>query len=103
MKLANADILVINGGFSAVSEAFVLQKYTYVIPVPGHAEQYINSALLQESGLGEIATEENVCDKLKSLFESNNRDAIRKAKPMVNSNGAKEAADKILSIMRSHN
>ena len=101
MKLAGADILVINGGFSAVSEAFILQKCTLVIPVPGHAEQYINATLLQESGLGIVATEENVCDKLKGAFESKGRHTIGGNRPVVNGNGAKEAADKILSIMRS--
>ena len=102
-KLATADILIINGGFSAVSEAFILKKYTLVIPVPGHAEQYINATLLQESGLGKIAKEENVVDKLKILFESRDRNIMGKVKPEVNGNGAKEAADKILSIMRSSN
>lgn len=102
-KLANADILVINAGFSAVSEAFILKKYTLLIPVPGHAEQYINAILLQESGLGEIATEENVVDKLKNLFESVGLGNMEKAKPYVNGNGAKEVADKILSIMRIPN
>jgi predicted glycosyltransferase len=102
-KLADADILVINGGFSAVSEAFIMKKYTLVIPVPSHAEQYINAILLQESGLGDIANEENVVEKLKNLFESVDRDFMERDKPEVNGNGAKEAADKILSIMRSSN
>lgn len=101
--LANSDILVINGGFSAVSEAFILKKYTLVIPVPGHAEQYINAILLEESGLGEMATEEDVVGKLKNLFESTDRNFMDKPKPEINENGAEEAADKILSIIQSLN
>lgn len=99
-KLADADILVINAGFSAVSEAFILKKCTFVIPVPGHAEQYINAILLQESGLGEIANEDNVVDKLKNIFESEGREMMKKTKPKVNINGAKEAADIIFSVMQ---
>jgi uncharacterized protein (TIGR00661 family) len=102
-KLANTDILVINAGFSAVSEAFILKKYTLVIPVPGHAEQYINATLLQELGLGEIATEENVVDKLKNLFDSVVLGNMEKSKLYINGNGAKEVADKILSILRNLN
>ena len=100
LKLANADILVINAGFSAVSEACILNKFTLVIPILGHAEQYINAILLQESGLGEIATEENVCSKLKDIFKSKDQNTIEKTKPVIIGNGAKEAADKILSIMQ---
>jgi UDP:flavonoid glycosyltransferase YjiC (YdhE family) len=99
-KLDNADTLVINGGFSAVSEALVLKKYTLVIPVPGHAEQYINAVLLQESGWGEITSEEDVVGRLKNLFESGWEDINGKAKLEVNGNGAKEAAGKILSIFK---
>jgi len=102
-KLASADILVINGGFSAVSEAFVLNKYCLVIPVPGHAEQYINATLLKESGLGDVATEENVVGKLKEVFESSDHGIVKKNKPEVNGNGAKEASEKILLIMKDLN
>jgi uncharacterized protein (TIGR00661 family) len=97
--LAKADILVVNGGFSAVSEAFVLGKYTLVIPVPGHAEQYINSILLKEAGLGDCATQDNVIEKLKDLSESFIINYLNKSKPNQNCNGAKEAAQKILTIM----
>lgn len=53
----SADVMVINGGFSAVSEAVVLQKPAVVIPIPNHAEQYINAELVQKNGLG-VATDE---------------------------------------------
>src|SRR5436190_9458489 len=39
--LCRADALVINGGYSAVSEAFALGKPVFVVPVPGHAEQFV--------------------------------------------------------------
>ena len=100
-ELSKADLLVINGGFSAVSEAFILEKYTLVIPVPGHAEQHINAVLLQEAGLGEMATEENVKIKLRELHEAWGKKNIVKTKSATNTQGAKEAADIILSIMQN--
>ncbi len=56
--LYRADALVINAGYSAVSEAFVLRKPVFVVPVPGHAEQFINAHLVSELGLGFVATEQ---------------------------------------------
>jgi UDP:flavonoid glycosyltransferase YjiC (YdhE family) len=58
--LARADALVMNGGYSAVSEAFQLGKPVFVIPVPGHAEQFINGCLVEDLGLGISTTETEV-------------------------------------------
>ena len=55
--LARADALVINAGYSAVSEAFVLRKPVFVVPVPGHAEQFVNACLVKDLGLGFMAVE----------------------------------------------
>lgn len=62
-----ADMMVVNGGFSAVSEAVVLRKPLVVIPVPNHAEQYINGRLVEEFGLGLSANMENVVAKISEM------------------------------------
>jgi UDP:flavonoid glycosyltransferase YjiC (YdhE family) len=61
---AEADLLVVNGGFSAVSEAFVMRKPLIVIPVPNHAEQWVNARTICELGVGMMAREEELEDAL---------------------------------------
>lgn len=56
--LAKADLAVINGGFSAVSEIFVMRKPMVVVPVPRHAEQWINARTIAHLGVGMMAEEE---------------------------------------------
>ncbi len=67
--IREADILVINAGFSAVSEAVVLSKPCIVIPIANHAEQLVNARRVQDLGLGLIAAPANVTDKLDELIE----------------------------------
>jgi Glycosyl transferase family 1 len=52
-----ADMVVVNGGFSAVSESFSMRKPLVVIPVPNHAEQWINARTIEHLGVGMIAQE----------------------------------------------
>ena len=47
-----ADLVVVNGGFSAVSESFSMRKPLVVIPVPNHAEQWINARTIEHLGSG---------------------------------------------------
>src|SRR5262249_18043160 len=47
-----ADMVVVNGGFSAVSESFSMRKPLVVIPVPNHAEQWINARTIEQLGVG---------------------------------------------------
>jgi hypothetical protein len=67
--LAQADAYVINGGYSAVSEIFALRKPAFVLPVPGHAEQFVNANLVAEMGLGFVATESDVLDRLLNMYQ----------------------------------
>ena len=50
--LQQADVVVINGGFSAVSECFCLHKPMVVVPVPRHAEQWVNARTIEHLGVG---------------------------------------------------
>ena len=68
--LNRADIMVINGGFSAVSEAAVLKIPAVVIPVENHAEQWVNARLFEDMGLGLVANVENVTEKLRGLVDN---------------------------------
>jgi len=94
-----ADALVINGGYSAVSEAFILGRPTFVVPVPGHAEQFVNAALVRDLGLGFIASEANAVEDLLNMYEQD-RWIGRKSLPAAfETNGALEAAAAIASFV----
>jgi hypothetical protein len=66
--LQGADAMVINAGFSAVSEAVVMGKPMVVIPIENHAEQHINAKLIEESGLGLMASIETAPQRLEDLI-----------------------------------
>lgn len=55
--LHKADLLLVNGGFSAVSEALCMEIPVVVVPVPGHAEQWVNAWTVSSLGVGVAATE----------------------------------------------
>lgn len=95
--LSQADALVINGGYSAVSEAFVLRKPTFVVPVPGHAEQFVNARLVQELGVGFVATETNVLGKLLEMYRQDRWLDLKPMPPDFELDGAREAAQAILT------
>jgi UDP:flavonoid glycosyltransferase YjiC (YdhE family) len=67
--LERADVFVINGGYSALSEAFAFRKPAFVIPVPGHAEQFVNARLAAELGVGFVAHEGDVLDRLMEMYQ----------------------------------
>ena len=95
--LASADALVINGGYSALSECFAFRKPTFVLPVPGHAEQFVNASLASDFGLGFAVTEQDVLDR---LLEMHQKDRWMGRQPMPATfeiNGDVEAAETILA------
>jgi hypothetical protein len=97
--LARADVLVINGGYSAVSEAFVLRKPVFVVPVPGHAEQFVNACLVRDLGLGFVATETDVLDQLLGMYDQNRWVGLKPQRSAFEIDGAREAASAILSAI----
>jgi UDP:flavonoid glycosyltransferase YjiC (YdhE family) len=64
-----ADLAVVNGGFSAVSELFCMRKPMVVVPVPNHAEQWVNARTVQHLGVGLIGTEEGLEEHLREALE----------------------------------
>lgn len=93
--LVKADALVINGGYSAVSEALALNKPTFVLPVAGHAEQYVNARLVADLGRGYIASEETVMDQLLGFHQTNTWSGLKPPQPMSGLDGAEKAATAI--------
>lgn len=66
----SADALVINAGFSAVSEALLLKIPAVIIPIANHAEQFINAHAFENLGFGLIADQENAGQKMLQLLQN---------------------------------
>ena len=96
--LRGTDLVVVNGGFSAVSEMFWMKKPLVVVPVPRHAEQWINAKTIEYLGLGLIATQENYEDiMLKAAARIEEfRLGFEKLGPLED--GAKQASQAILQL-----
>ena len=97
--LNEADMMVVNGGFSAVSEAVVLRKPVVVIPVENHAEQFINALLVEKAGLGLSATIENVTFKMEVMMDRFAEFVNSHKKFECASNGSYLAAEYINKIL----
>ncbi len=93
-----ADLLMVNGGFSAVSEAFALGKPMVVLPVPNHAEQWINGRTVETLGVGFMAREDAIEEAMLGAIDRIDelRGAYKKL-PAIR-DGAAEAAGLILSL-----
>ena len=59
-----STIVVINGGFSSISEALALAKPMIVIPLKGHMEQKINALWIQKNDFGIISSWKNLEDSI---------------------------------------
>jgi hypothetical protein len=96
-----ADLVVVNGGFSAVSESFSMRKPLVVIPVPNHAEQWINARTIEHLGVGMSAEEAGLEHALAAAAGQVGRfhEGYKKLGEMPD--GAAEAADLILGCAKS--
>jgi len=95
----NAGALVINGGFSSVSEAIAMMRPVYVIPVPNHAEQLINALMVKEIGAGDVANTGTIIQRLKDAHRLNRWEGIKAERAPVNFNGGDEAAALLLELL----
>jgi len=98
--LESADVLVINGGYSAVSEALAFGRPTLVVPVPGHAEQFVNARLVADLGFGFVATEQDVLMQLRELYRRNDWNGLNPRPASLCLNGAQQAAESILAMAK---
>lgn len=97
----NADLMLVNGGFSAVSEAFALRKPMVVLPIPNHAEQWVNGRTVEKLGVGFMAQEDGIevamLDAIRRIGEL--RGAYDRLPPMRD--GAREAVGFIKTLVDS--
>lgn len=76
---------IINAGFSAVSEFYLLKKPCVVIPVKGHSEQYFNAKIIENLGLGICSDEKSMFNNLR-LIKNNLNIFLKKYKKIKDSN-----------------
>tara|TARA_Y100000589_G_scaffold330833_1_gene381820 strand:- start:4657 stop:5397 length:741 start_codon:yes stop_codon:yes gene_type:complete len=99
--LKDADLVIINGGFSAVSEIFCMRKPMLVVPVPNHAEQWLNARTIKHLGVGDIITEEGLeAAILPALLRIEEFRASYERLPIPD-DGAQQAAERIVALARS--
>ena len=96
--LQDADLVVVNGGFSAVSEALFLRKPIVVIPVPRHAEQWANGETIRRLGVGLVATEDALEDAIDTALQRIGEFRAAFAALPALANGAERAAELILDL-----
>ena len=99
----NAGALVINGGFSSVSEAVAMIRPVYVIPVPNHAEQLMNAMMVKDIRAGDVADAGTIIQRLKEAYRLNRWDGIKEERDFVNFNGGDEAAALLLDLLHGAN
>jgi len=99
--LADADMLLVNGGFSAVSEALALRKPTVVIPVARHAEQYVNASQVVALGFGAIVHENAIESYLRRAYLLNAWIGSAEAPATIDIHGASQAAQILFRFLRS--
>lgn len=98
--LTRADLFIVNGGYSAIAEALAMRKPVVVIPVPNHAEQYLNGRIVEELGVGLVASDDNVRDQLGKICASYPRFAAAYNALELPADGGKTAAQIIDGICR---
>jgi len=97
-KIADADLMIINAGFSAVSEAAVLGIPSLVLPIKNHAEQFANAKMYEELQLGVCAIENQEGACLQSLIKNYKYHVSTRRLP----NGVDVATKKIKEIIESY-
>jgi UDP:flavonoid glycosyltransferase YjiC (YdhE family) len=97
-----ADMVVVNGGFSAISESFSMRKPLVVIPVPNHAEQWLNARTIERLGVGMCAQESELETALRRATQQFGQFHEGYEKLSEIPDGAAQAAELIICMV-AHN
>ena len=98
--MKQSTIVVINGGFSSISEALTMAKPMVVIPLKGHIEQKTNALWVQENHFGLMSSWKNLKDSIFHIKKkySHFKKALLGYKHL---NGAEQAASLILKELQN--
>jgi UDP:flavonoid glycosyltransferase YjiC (YdhE family) len=97
--MPRCDVLVINGGFSSVSEAVVYGKPCVVVPLEGHAEQHLNALAIERLGLGRRATARDWHARLREVLGSYDETVAAHRRFAARDDGARLAAQAVAAAI----
>ncbi|MEN6440678.1 MAG: glycosyltransferase family protein [Syntrophobacter sp.] len=66
-RMADARILVVQGGFNSISEVVALRKPSVLVPIPHHAEQFVNARYAEKLGIASVAWNGRVVEAIKTI------------------------------------
>jgi len=66
-RMADARILVVQGGFNSISEVVALRKPAVLVPIPRHAEQFVNARYAERLGIACVAWNGQVAEAIKTI------------------------------------
>ena len=96
--ISKSKVVIINGGFSAISEALYLGIPMVVIPILKHAEQWVNAKFIEDLGLGLVGTNSNAEKKATTIL-SNLQNYTDKLADYKGRNGVEVSTNMIESFM----
>jgi UDP:flavonoid glycosyltransferase YjiC (YdhE family) len=67
--LRRARVVVIQGGFNSVSEVIALRKPAVIVPIPNHAEQFVNAHCAQRAEIGVVADGATAVEAVQGLLD----------------------------------
>ncbi len=94
--MRRARVLVIQGGFSSVSEALAVRRPTVVVPIARHAEQHVNARQAEALGLGLAAEGPDAGAAVRKILSNYKEYEARSGAISLPSDGARQAARAIL-------
>jgi uncharacterized protein (TIGR00661 family) len=99
--MRRAKVLVIQGGFSSVSEALAIGAPTVVLPIAGHAEQRVNGLELESLGRGLSVRGPSAAGAVAEVLRRFDEIADRGRENPIRCDGARLAAREISSSILS--
>lgn len=98
-EMCSAKVLVVQGGFSSVSEAIASRRPVVVIPIPGHAEQIMNAREVERLGVGKMTSPEKASETVMDVWNNLQRYEAAIKSHNLPVNGAIKAAEKIVDVL----
>jgi len=97
--MRRAKVLVVQGGFSSVSETVALRRPTVVVPIAHHAEQHVNASIVEELGLGLAAEGPEAGRKVNEVLARHAEFAARCREKQLPTDGAVHAARTLIGMV----
>lgn len=91
-RMADAKILVVQGGFNSISEVVALRKPAVLVPISHHAEQFVNARYAEKLGIACVAWNGQVVEAIRTIEADYNKYLQSCLSLPVRCDGAHQAA-----------